>query len=667
MNKGRCESVLCCFNTYLCSDIDTSYYMNQKQTFFGRRWRIIAALGLAMLLLAAGVLFISRNAILRSMADKRIKQIEQSHGLRIRYANLHVSGLKDIILDGLSVVPADRDTLLTLQSVDVRISLNQLLMGNIEIRNVRLDGLKVDFIKQDSIANYDFLFRPKGDTPATPTPSSTDYAARVDKLLHLLYGFLPENGDLNHLHITERKDTNFVSIHIPALTIRNNHFRADIHIKEDTLAQQWSTTGELNQNTHSLQASLHAPENKKISLPYINRRFGAEVSFDSLAYSLSEKSERGIPLCLTGKASISGLSIYHKALSPEVVYLDKGELDYRFNLAERAIELDSTTTVRFNKLQFHPYIHAEKPDTAWHFRISVNKPWFPADDLFGSLPKGLFSNLDGIKTSGELMYHFLLDMDFAQLDSLKFESELKDKDFRIVQYGATNLGKMSGEFIYTAYEYGHPVRSFPVGPSCPHFTPLDSISPLLQMAIQQSEDGAFYYHRGFLPDAMREALIHDLKVKRFARGGSTITMQLVKNVFLNRNKNIARKLEEALIVWLIENEGLTSKARMYEVYLNIIEWGPLVYGAHEASAFYFNKRPSQLNTEECIFLASIIPSPKRYRSSFNEDMQLKESMGDYYHVITKRLVEKGLIDSLAADSIRPQIQVTGDARLPLEK
>ena len=137
-----------------------------------------------------------------------------------------------------------------------------------------------------------------------------------------------------------------------------------------------------------------------------------------------------------------------------------------------------------------------------------------------------------------MAYHFLLDIDFAQLDSLKLESELKEKDFRITSYGATSLSKMSGEFIYTAYENGIPVRTFPIGPSCKHFTPLDSISPILRMSVMQSEDGAFFYHRGFLPDALREALIYDLQVKRFARGGSTITMQLVKNVFLNRNRTL---------------------------------------------------------------------------------------------------------------------------------
>ena len=153
-----------------------------------------------------------------------------------------------------------------------------------------------------------------------------------------------------------------------------------------------------------------------------------------------------------------------------------------------------------------------------------------------------------------------------------------------------------------------------------------------------------------------------MQVKRFARGGSTITMQLVKNVFLNRNKNFARKLEEALIVWLIENERLTSKERMYEVYLNIVEWGPLVYGIQEASAYYFKKRPSQLTTEESIFLASIIPKPKHFRSSFAEGGQLKENMEGYYKLIAKRLAQQGVISEIEADSIRPDIQVTGDAR-----
>lgn len=638
-----------------------SYHMSKPPFLSSRKTRILLASLLGILFIGTLSLYLGRNAILRRMADKRIAIAEQKYGLQIHYNDLMMQGLSEVELQRLSVVPQHRDTLLTLQSLNIEISFWKLITGQVEVRNVRLDDLNASFIKKDSIANYDFLFR---KTEATPTehPDPKDYAQRIDGMLNLFYGFLPENGELNRIHITERKDSNFVAIDLPALVIKDNRFRSGISIHEDTRTQHWIVDGELNRDTHTLKAELYAEKIGKVTLPYVARRFGAEVTFDTLAYSLTKERESSDKVILHGEAAISGLHVFHKALSPEPVNLDRGEITYRMNIGTDFLEMDSATNVRFNRMTFHPYLKAEKKEKEWHFTAAVNKPWFPADELFGSIPQGLFSNLEGIKTSGELAYRFLLDVDFALLDSLKFESELKEKDFRIVQYGATNLSKMSDEFVYTAYEDGQPVRTFSVGPSWEHFTPLDSISPLLQMSVMQSEDGAFFYHRGFLPDAMREALIHDLKVKRFARGGSTISMQLVKNVFLNRNKNFARKLEEALIVWLIETERLTPKARMYEVYLNIVEWGPLVYGAREAAAYYFDKRPSQLTAEEAIFLASIIPKPKHFRSSFTEDMKLKENMAGYYRLLAGRLVKKGLITEQEAEKIRPDIEITGTAQ-----
>lgn len=628
----------------------------------------IVAVASGVFVIALLGLYIGRNSLLQSVAEKRLRQIEETHGLRIRYDELYMKGLDEVALQRLSVVPNKRDTLLTLQALDVRLSFWQLLSGNIEVQNVHLNGLNIRFNKQGSLANYDFLFRKQQLSKTPDEPVETDYTRQASKMLNLLYGFLPENGELNNLCITERKDSNFVSLQVPSFIINDNRFHSDISIREDSRVQHWSASGELNRDDRTLRTELRANGSGKLSLPYISRRFGAQVTFDTLTYSLTSTGTD--PLILNGKAQISGLDVYHKALSPEVIHLDRGQVAYQLNITPRSLELDSATTIEFNRLSFQPYLRAEKPERPsgtpgreeWHITASVRKPWFPAEELFGSLPKGLFSNLDGIQTSGSLSYQFLLDIDFAQLDSLRFDSELKEKDLRIVKYGATHLGKMSEEFAYTAYENGQPVRTFSVGPSWEHFTPLDSISPLLQMSVMQSEDGAFFYHRGFLPDAMREALIHDLKVKRFARGGSTISMQLIKNVFLNRNKNFARKLEEALIVWLIETERLTSKERMYEVYLNIVEWGPMVYGAQEAAAYYFNKRPSQLTVQESIFLSSIIPKPKHFRNSFTEEMELKENMEGYYTLLKERLVKKGLIDEATADTIRAEIKVTGEAR-----
>jgi membrane peptidoglycan carboxypeptidase len=93
-------------------------------------------------------------------------------------------------------------------------------------------------------------------------------------------------------------------------------------------------------------------------------------------------------------------------------------------------------------------------------------------------------------------------------------------------------------------------------------------------------------------------------------------MQLIKNVFLTREKTMARKLEEILLVYMLENNYIVSKERMFEVYLNLIEWGPNVYGIGEASRFYFQKSPAELTLNEALYLASIVPSPKGFMYKF---------------------------------------------------
>jgi membrane peptidoglycan carboxypeptidase len=253
-------------------------------------------------------------------------------------------------------------------------------------------------------------------------------------------------------------------------------------------------------------------------------------------------------------------------------------------------------------------------------------------------------------------------LDFNNPDSVRFASDMNKQDFHITQYGAEYLPKMNGSFSYTAYEKGLPVRTFTVGPENLSFTPLNNITPYLRNALLTSEDGSFFYHKGFNEDAFRKSIAENIRQGRFARGGSTITMQLVKNVFLSRNKTIARKAEEALIVWLIENNYLCSKERMYEVYLNIIEWGPYVYGIHDAAAFYFNKRPADLTLAESIYLASIVPRPKAFKYSFNEQGRLRESLAGYFNRVSAFMLKKGLISEMEYATLEPNVELKGRAK-----
>ncbi len=117
-----------------------------------------------------------------------------------------------------------------------------------------------------------------------------------------------------------------------------------------------------------------------------------------------------------------------------------------------------------------------------------------------------------------------------------------------------------------------------------------------------------------------------------------------------------------LIVWLIENNRVSTKQRMYEVYLNVIEWAPNVYGVREASRFYFSKHPSQLNLAESLFLASIVPSPKLYRYSFDAYGNLRSRPRYYFRLISGIMLRKGLISNSDHYSLYPSVNLQGRAR-----
>lgn len=221
---------------------------------------------------------------------------------------------------------------------------------------------------------------------------------------------------------------------------------------------------------------------------------------------------------------------------------------------------------------------------------------------------------------------------------------------------------MSSEFIYNIYENDRFVRSMIVGPSNPYFTPIGNVSSNFKNAVLTSEDGSFFWHNGFNEDAFRNSIATNFKAGKFVRGGSTISMQLVKNIYLSRKKTIARKAEEALIVWMIESNGLYSKERMFEVYLNIIELGPNIYGIGEAARFYFNKPPSELSLEEGIFLASLLPHPKWFRYSFDQDGNLKPYMAGYYRLVSSFMLKKQMIDQNQFDRLQPVVKIVGRAR-----
>jgi monofunctional biosynthetic peptidoglycan transglycosylase len=149
------------------------------------------------------------------------------------------------------------------------------------------------------------------------------------------------------------------------------------------------------------------------------------------------------------------------------------------------------------------------------------------------------------------------------------------------------------------------------------FVPLTSISLNLQHAVVAAEDGRFRQHHGFNWIEMQKVVEDDLKRGKLGRGGSTITQQLVKNLFLTTQRSFVRKGAEFALVPVME--GLLTKDRILELYLNVIEWGPGIYGAEAASEHYYRTHAAELSREQAARLAAIIPAPlKRKPAQMNE-------------------------------------------------
>jgi monofunctional biosynthetic peptidoglycan transglycosylase len=159
------------------------------------------------------------------------------------------------------------------------------------------------------------------------------------------------------------------------------------------------------------------------------------------------------------------------------------------------------------------------------------------------------------------------------------------------------------------------VKSFRmIGPQTARWVPLSQVSVQAMGAVVSSEDTSFFSNEGVDYHELRESLKKDLETGRFARGASTLTQQVIKNVYLGQEKTLWRKFKE--FFWAQKMAKVLSKSEVLAFYLNMAEWGPGLYGIKDAAHHYFSRSPAELTAKQGAFLALLLPSPKKYHSYF---------------------------------------------------
>ena len=610
------------------------------------------------------VFFFSRSVVFSFYLERKIDRFNRENHAILKVDKAKIRSLSTVLLTGISLKPGNGDTLLTIDSLSASLNFWKLIFGRIMLQELELNKTHFSFKQLDSITNYQFLLKGRKQRNSEDSLEMTNYSAAFSRLSAAVFEKIPALLKIKDLTISHQKNGHDVTFHVDAFVAEHHAFHSPVRVSEGDTVKDWVIAGSLDNEKHSAGFRLYSSVNEKISVPFIGFNYKAAVAFDTLTFRLSEENKGDDLFHLRGMVILKGLVIQQEKISANKVILERLGLEYFVNVGPDYFEMDSTTQVFFNRLSFRPYLRY-RPKPTKQITFSIIKPDFPADELFSSLPERLFSNLTGIKVNGNLAFNLDFFVDLSLPDSLRFQVDLNRKHFSVLSYGDADLMKLNESFLYTVFEKGVPAGAFIVGPENPDYRPLDKISRFLQISVLNSEDPGFYQHRGFIPEAFRESIILNIKERRFARGGSTITMQLVKNVFLNRNKTIVRKLEEILLVWLIENQQLCSKERMFEVYLNIIELGPKIYGAKEAAHFYFDKEPSKLTLPESIFIASIIPRPKWFMYAFDETGHLRQSEKDFFHLLSGKMLNKGEISQEDFDKMDPDITLKGPAKLLL--
>ncbi|UQA59260.1 biosynthetic peptidoglycan transglycosylase [Polyangium aurulentum] len=322
-------------------------------------------------------------------------------------------------------------------------------------------------------------------------------------------------------------------------------------------------------------------------------------------------SPDGKRLRIDGDGRVRNLSLRSDALSDEPVaglelaFKLRGDVmldGSALNVEEGEVDLGAIRLLGHGKYERH----AE----GRRVRAELELPLTACQAMLDAAPRGLVPRLAGMHMAGS----------FAIKGSARFDTAHLDRDYHFAWDTSNTCRVTEAPPEIDVARWRKPFRRTVLGPAGERveiesgpgtagWVPYSAISRFMEAAVMTTEDGGFRRHGGFDSEAIRNSIRENLRKGRFVRGASTISMQLAKNLYLDRVKNLSRKLQEAVLTSYLEQE--LTKEQILELYFNVVEFGPMIYGIGPAARYYFNTSASDLSLGQAFYIASILPNPKQ--------------------------------------------------------
>ena len=388
----------------------------------------------------------------------------------------------------------------------------------------------------------------------------------------------------------------------------DGHTQSDGSLSWDLLVTPAEANGEGTIEFEKLPLALVTP-----ALPALPWHEPENAQLDG---RLTVESTAGAEVRAEGNVTLRNGALSAERIAPNPVFLGDIEFDGRARWVPsiRRLEVEEAH-LTMGRARVH--IVGSMEDAPDHYLIDMTAtlPATSCTDAVGAIPDDLLGDIAGFAWVGRFGARVALDVDSRDLDNLDLKFQVADGCRFSMVPAPADLRRVRTTFTHRVVEPDGSVFEMRAGPGSGNWSSIHSISPFMSHAVIGHEDGAFLRHSGFSRGAIRGSLVRNLEAGRYVRGASTITMQLAKNLFLKREKTLARKVQEVILTWWLESA--LSKRDILELYLNIIEYGPGIYGIRNASNHYFGHDPAFITPAEASFLACVLPNPKRFHAAYD--------------------------------------------------
>ncbi len=385
---------------------------------------------------------------------------------------------------------------------------------------------------------------------------------------------------------------------------------------------------------------------KSVSHSYISGKLKAELSGNAQTVSWG------------GETTIEGLALQNSRLSDELVSFPRLHLDTQGELSVNGTHIHlEKSDITLGETRFEGEFELKRKGESVLLKATAKAPLVSCQALLDSTPRGLLGAVERIRFNGTFSLDAGVQVDSRNLSGMKVRWNFKNGCRAVAVPPELAPSRFKGTFRREVAGAGNYPMDVEFGPHSANWAPWVEVSPHLENALLVSEDGRFFRHNGFDNRAIENAIRTNAKAGRFVLGASTITMQLAKNLYLSREKTLARKLREAALTSLLEQSF--EKKELLELYVNVVEFGPGIYGIRQAAEYYFNTTPEALTAAQAFFIGSILPQPTR--NYFEEDGTMTSSRRAYVNELLSISSKRGRINEAELDAAQDEILIFGQA------